>query len=122
MRRTAATLIGLFLAAALAVAGTVHAQAAAPAARTLTLTGVLTGADHQTYREIPFKVPPGTTGVTVAFEYTGKDQKAVIDLGLRDTQRFRGWSGGNKARFTVTETWATPSYLPGPLPAGVWKL
>jgi predicted metal-dependent phosphoesterase TrpH len=41
---------------------------------------------------------------------------------VRDPQRFRGWSGGNKARFTVTETWATPSYLPGPLPAGEWKL
>lgn len=95
----------------------------APAfAGTLTLTGVMTGADHQTYREVPFRVPAGTTAVTVEFAYTGKDQKSVIDLGLRDPQRFRGWSGGNKARFTVTETWATPSYLPGPLPAGEWKL
>lgn len=96
---------------------------AAPAlAETLTLSGVLTGADHQTYREVPFRVPAGTTAVTVEFAYTGRDQKAVIDLGLRDPERFRGWSGGNKARFTLTETWATPSYLPGPLPAGEWKL
>ena len=98
---------------------------AAPAsalAETLTLTGVLTGADHQTYREVPFQVPAGTTSVTVAFAYDGKDQKAVVDLGLRDPQRFRGWSGGNKAAFTLTETWATPSYLPGPLPAGRWRL
>jgi hypothetical protein len=94
----------------------------AAAAETLTLKGVMTGADHQTYREVPFRVPAGTTSVTVDFAYTGKEQKAVIDLGLRDPQRFRGWSGGNKARFTVTETWATPSYLPGPLPAGTWKL
>lgn len=91
-------------------------------AETLTLKGTLTGADHQTYREVPFRVPPGTTSVTVDFDYTGRDQKAVIDLGLRDPQRLRGWSGGNKARFTLTETWATPSYLPGPLPAGTWKL
>lgn len=89
---------------------------------TLTLTGVMTGADHQTYREVPFRVPAGTTAVTVALAYTGKDQKSVIDLGIRDPQRLRGWSGGNKARFTLTETWATPSYLPGPLPAGEWKL
>ncbi|ODT88175.1 CehA/McbA family metallohydrolase [Phenylobacterium sp. SCN 70-31] len=96
---------------------------AAPAfAETLTLRGVLTGADHQTYREVPFRVPPGTTAVTVAFDHTGKDQKTVVDLGLRDPDRFRGWSGGNKARFTLTETWATPSYLPGPLPAGEWRL
>ncbi|MBU1377401.1 MAG: CehA/McbA family metallohydrolase [Alphaproteobacteria bacterium] len=92
------------------------------AAETLTLTGVMTGADHQTYREVPFKVPAGTTSVSVDFAYTGKDQKSVIDLGIRDPQRFRGWSGGNKATFTLTETWATPSYLPGPLPAGDWKL
>ncbi|MEW5685904.1 MAG: CehA/McbA family metallohydrolase [Pseudomonadota bacterium] len=92
------------------------------AAETLTLTGVMTGADHETYREVPFQVPAGTASVTVEFAYTGKAEKSVIDLGLRDPQRFRGWSGGNKARFTVTETWATPSYLSGPLPAGEWKL
>ena len=92
------------------------------AAETLRLTGVLTGADHQTYRELPFRVPAGTTSVTVEFAYTGKEQKSVIDLGIRDPQRFRGWSGGNKSRFTLTETWATPSYLPGPLPAGEWRL
>jgi len=91
-------------------------------AETLTLTGVMTGADHETYREVPFRVPAGATSVTVAFAYTGKDQKSVIDLGIRDPARFRGWSGGNKAKFTITDTWATPSYLPGPLPAGEWKL
>jgi len=92
------------------------------AAGTLTLTGVLTGKDHQTYREIPFRVPAGTTSITVSFTYTGKDQKAVIDLGIRDPRRFRGWSGGNKTAFTLTETWATPSYLPGAIAAGTWKL
>jgi len=98
------------------------ALASPAAAETLTLTGVMTGADHQTYREVPFRVPAGTTAITVEFAYTGREQKSVIDLGLRDPARFRGWSGGNKAKFTVTETWATPSYLPGPLPAGDWKL
>ncbi|MFZ5720451.1 MAG: CehA/McbA family metallohydrolase [Pseudomonadota bacterium] len=97
---------------------------AAPAlsAETLTLTGVMTGTDHATYREVPFAVPAGTTSITVEFAYTGREQRAVIDLGLRDPERFRGWSGGNKASFTVAETWATASYLPGPLPAGEWKL
>ncbi len=104
------------------LAVTLALSAAPAAAETLTLTGVLTGADHQTYREIPFRVPAGTTAVTVAFAYDGKDQRSVIDLGIRDPQRFRGWSGGNKARFTLTETWATPSYLPGPLPTGGWRL
>ncbi|CAN5776795.1 CehA/McbA family metallohydrolase [soil metagenome] len=88
----------------------------------LTLIGALTGADHQTYREVPFKVPTGVTRLTVAFDYSGRDQKATLDLGLRDPQRFRGWSGGNKSTFTVSEAEATPSYLPGPLPAGTWRL
>lgn len=106
-----------WLVAAIAVSAT-----PALAAETLTLTGAMTGADHQTYREVPFRVPAGTTAVTVEFAYTGKDERSVIDLGIRDPARFRGWSGGNKAKFTLTETWATPSYLPGPLPAGEWKL
>ncbi|THD71121.1 MAG: PHP domain-containing protein [Phenylobacterium sp.] len=88
----------------------------------LTLTGVMTHADHEHYREVPFKVPPGTTRVTVEFAYTGKDQKSVIDLGVRDPERFRGWSGGNKQGFTISDAEATPSYLPGPIPAGTWKL
>lgn len=104
------------------LAATLALLATPAAAETVTLTGVMTGVDHQTYREVPFRVPAGTTSVTVAFAYDGKDQRSVIDLGIRDPQRFRGWSGGNKARFTLTETWATPSYLPGPLPAGEWKL
>ena len=45
----------------------------------------------------------------------------MIDLGVRDPVRFRGWSGGNKASFTISDADATPSYLPGPLPAGAWK-
>jgi hypothetical protein len=88
----------------------------------LVLTGTLTGKDHQTYREVPFKVPPGVTRLTLEFAYTGKEQRAVIDLGMRDPQRFRGWSGGNKDRVVIEEADATPSYLPGPIPAGVWNL
>ncbi len=109
--------LSFFVAIAAALAVAIPA-----AAETLTLRGALAGADHQTYREVAFRVPAGTTGLTVAFDYTGKDQKSVIDIGLRDPQRFRGWSGGNKAAFTLTETWATPSYLAGPLPAGTWRL
>lgn len=96
-----------------------HAQTRAP---DLVLTGTLTGAAHETYTEVPFKLPAGTERLSVEFSYTGKEQRSVIDLGLRDPERFRGWSGGNKARFTVAESDATPSYLPGPLKAGTWKL
>jgi len=92
-----------------------------PDAPPIVLTGAITRADHQTYREIPFIVPPGTTRIAVDFSYD-KTNRTVIDLGLRDPQGQRGWSGGNKSRFEITEGSATPSYRPGPLPAGEWKL
>ncbi|HQR89518.1 MAG: phosphotransferase [Caulobacter sp. 32-67-35] len=86
------------------------------------LTGQIVGGDHQTYKPVSFDVPDGVTRLTVAFDYTGRDQKTVIDLGLMDPHRFRGWSGGNKRTFTLGVEDATMSYLPGPLPAGRWTL
>jgi hypothetical protein len=88
----------------------------------LVLTGEITYADNQTYREVPFSVPEGVTRVTVQFSYSGREQRTTIDLGLFDGERFRGWSGGNKNTFTISETDATPSYLPGAIRPGVWKL
>jgi hypothetical protein len=114
-RRLAGLLAGL----AIVLPGAVIAAEPAP---DLVLHGVLTRADHQTYRELAFQVPAGVSRLTVDFAYTGKDQHATIDLGLFDPQRFRGWSGGNKAGFTLSATDATPSYLPGPIPAGRWRL
>jgi predicted metal-dependent phosphoesterase TrpH len=88
----------------------------------LVLDGALTGADHQTYKEVPFVVPHGVTRLSVEFSYTGRDQRTVIDLGIFDGERFRGWSGGNKSTFTLAVTDATPSFLPGPIRPGRWFL
>lgn len=88
----------------------------------LVLTGQITRSDYHTYREVPFTVPPGITRLTIEFSYTGRERHTVIDLGLFDSQRFRGWSGGNKSTFTLSAADATPSYLPGPTRPGVWKL
>lgn len=88
----------------------------------LDLRGTVTHANHQTYVEVPFVVPKGVARVTVEFSYTERDKHTTIDLGLFDGERFRGWSGGNKSSFTISETDATPSYLPGPVRPGTWKL
>ena len=104
------------LAAALAAAAL--SGAAAP---DLVLTGTIDGKDHQTYQEAPFTVPPDVTRVTIRFNYD-KSNHTVIDLGLLDPQRFRGWSGGSKALLTLSPSDATPSYLPGPVVAGRWRL
>jgi hypothetical protein len=87
------------------------------------LHGSLTGADHHTYRTEPFAVPDGVARITVEFDYTGKEQRGVIDLGLLGPDgAIRGWSGGNKRIFTISGVDATPSYLPTATRAGIWAL
>jgi hypothetical protein len=95
------------------------AQAAPP---DLVLEGKVSGAQNKTYFEVPFDVPAGIHRISVDFTYTGKENKTALDLGIADPERFRGNSGGNKTHFTLSEWDATPSYLPGPIPAGKWKL
>ena len=89
---------------------------------TYVLEGSIAERDDETYRLLPFQVPPGTRRLTVEFNYTGHEDKTVIDIGIFDPERFRGWSGGDKMGFTIATTDATPSYLAGPLPAGEWRL
>src|SRR5882724_6012595 len=104
------------------------AFAASQAAPDVELRGALTGEDNQTWRLVPFEVPAGTTRITVDFDYTTRDARTTIDLGVlgpdgfRGQDGFRGWSGGNKRSFTISASDATPSYLPGPLRAGQWNL
>ena len=88
----------------------------------LVLRGTVTYADRQTYLELPFTVGKDVTRLSVEFSYTERDKHTNLDLGVFDTERFRGWSGGNKSFFTISETDATPSYLPGVIVPGKWKL
>lgn len=86
------------------------------------LTASLARADHQTYRELPFTVPPGVQRMTVTLAYSGREKKTVVDLGLRDPQGVRGWSGGAKQTIEIAEAFATPSYRAGPLTPGRWSV
>ncbi len=88
----------------------------------IVLNGAISGAENHTYREVPFRVPAGLTRVTIDFSYTGRDQHTAIDLAVFDSERFRGWGGGKQGPVTLSETYATPSYLPGPIRPGTWKL
>jgi len=88
----------------------------------LVLRGTVKGDQNQTYLEVPFEVPAGTVRLNVSFHYLGKEQGTTLDIGVQDPQRFRGWSGGNKSSFTISTADATPSYLPGNIPPGIWKL
>ena len=109
----------LWFSALFCVAGLLAQTVPAP---DLVLQGEVRPTQNQTYFEIPFTVPSGTHRITVTFHNLGKDQRTVLDLGIADPFRFRGNSGGNKDHFTIGETDATPSYLPGAIPPGRWKL
>lgn len=73
------------------------------------------------YLEVPFELPPGgTTALEVTLAYDR--DAAVIDLGCRDPERWRGWSGGARSRFVILPRAATPGYEPGELVAGQWAV
>jgi hypothetical protein len=99
----------------------VHA-AETPSSPDLVLQGEVKPSQAQTYFEVPFDVPAGVHRLTVYFENLGKADRTVLDLGIVDPVRFRGASGGNKDHFTISETDATPSYLPGSIIPGKWRL
>ncbi len=109
----------ILIAAALALAACTSAPE--PASAPIILSGDITRVDHQTYREIPFTVPPGTRQIDIDFTYD-KTNRTVIDIGLRDPQGQRGWSGGNKSQIHISEYMTTPSYRLGKIQPGEWKL
>jgi hypothetical protein len=86
------------------------------------LQGDIAGNQNNSYVKVPFQVPEGAERVTIAFHYTEKDKHTALDLGLMDTSGLRCWSGGNKTVLTVGLSDATPSCLPGPVPAGTWNI
>jgi hypothetical protein len=88
----------------------------------IVLQGDVKGSQNNTYIEVPFRLPEGLQRVTITFHYTEKDMHTAFDLGLMDTTGLRCWSGGSKTALTIGLSDATPSCLPGPLPAGTWKI
>ena len=94
---------------------------AAASPRQIELSGVITHENHETYVEVPFTAPEGTERLTVTFDYD-KANRTVIDLGIRDPNGFRGWSGGNRSTFTLATSDATSAYIPGRIPPGEWRL
>lgn len=46
----------------------------------------------------------------------------IVDLGIRDSEGMRGWSGGARSFFEIGPEEATPGYMPGEVIAGEWKV
>lgn len=72
------------------------------------------------YLELPFELSGTEQSLEVILRYDTRD--AVIDLGCTGAAGWRGWSGGAKSRFVITETEASGGYCPGALEAGRWAV
>lgn len=78
----------------------------------------------------PFNVPKGATRISVTQKFSSPTgQKTNLDLGVFDsrgtglnTEGFRGWSGGARRYFEISESDATPGYLPGKIYEGEWNV
>ena len=74
------------------------------------------GIDHVL---VPFEVPAGVAEVQV-IHTTLTGEGTILDWGLFDPERFRGYGGGNPEDAIVSAQAASRSYLAGPIPAGTW--
>lgn len=88
----------------------------------LVLTGTVDRADYQRNIAVPFDVPEGVTRIGVELGYSRPDGKTVINMGLFDGERARGWSGSNKKTAVIDENNATPSFTAGPVAGRRWAL
>jgi hypothetical protein len=72
------------------------------------------------YFAVPFTVPEGIREIEV--RHDDLSERNILDWGLADPTRFRGWGGGNVEPAVVTADGASRSYLAGPIAAGTWSL
>lgn len=110
----------LILAMLLAWAG--HDSAAGQGRHNVMLSGAVTGADQGTYQEHVFQVPEGVGRLDFEFTHSRERDGTQLEVGLFDPSRFRGASRFSKTRFYIADAHATPSYVPGPIPAGPWRV
>ncbi|MGG6313792.1 CehA/McbA family metallohydrolase [Paenibacillus macerans] len=76
---------------------------------------------ERSYPEVAFLVPDGTESIEVHYRYD-KNDRSVVDLGLRSPDRIIGWSGGARNGFKIGLEQATPGYLAGPIRVGEWAV
>ncbi len=74
------------------------------------------------YLTLPFEMPENVERFELSYRYP-KNARNVVDLGLIDPRGEQvGASGSNKLSVFVSETDATPGYIPTSLDAGTWQI
>ncbi len=98
--------------AALLLAGTASAE-------TIVLDGDVPaeGPDHFF---LEFDVPEGTQEIEVRHDDLSEEN--ILDWGLDDPNGWRGWGGGTSEPAIVGVNAASRGYVPGPIPAGRWRV
>ncbi|WP_370150899.1 CehA/McbA family metallohydrolase [Streptacidiphilus sp. EB129] len=116
--------------------------ASAPAAATTPVSGstatqaitghLETGAADFVY--LPVEIPAGVRQISVQYSYDRPTVPSGVpgnscDIGVFDQRGtalggkgFRGWSGGFRTSFAISNSQATPGYLPGPVDPGTWHI
>ncbi len=101
------------------VASVVAGSSTASAQTTIVLDAAIPDGTAR-YFAVPFTVPEGIREIEV--RHDDRSEMNILDWGLSDPMRFRGWGGGNTEPAVVSADAASRSYVPGAITAGQWQL
>ncbi|MEM4019227.1 MAG: CehA/McbA family metallohydrolase [Thermofilaceae archaeon] len=100
--------------------------------RVVRFAGTVRSAEAGGFIYLPFNVPEWAKTIEVEYSYRGLGPgECTVDIGVFEPgpldlieamTNFRGWSGSSRRSFYISESSATPGYLPGPLKPGVWHI
>ncbi|MGJ9459802.1 CehA/McbA family metallohydrolase [Oceanobacillus sp. CF4.6] len=75
------------------------------------------------YIEVPFELSESIVNIRVKYAVVNEtNEECVVDLGIRDPYRVRGWSGGARKEIEIGLKSSTPGYLSGNLAKGNWAV
>jgi len=77
--------------------------------------------EQSDFIEIPFRVD---SNVDVLFiEFSSPEAGCKLGIGVADSTGYlRGWSAERRSKIYIAKGTATPGYLPGDIPIGIWKV
>ena len=75
-----------------------------------------------TYFFLEFEVPEGIEEIEVEHKHVPAETSNILDWGISDPNGTRGSGGGNRENAIVGIEAASRSYIPGPMPAGTWRV
>jgi hypothetical protein len=86
-------------------------------------TRAFSHADRRSFVTMPFEVPASAARIDVTYsEQSDRPEACATDIGLRDPDGWRGWSGSARRAIFITPYHTTPGYLLGPLTPGRWEV